>query len=60
MLMVMCINFLKAAEALKPSHNSDYAAALRVLKEYYGDVDLKKVSGFAEYCVRLNASTHFA
>lgn len=38
--------------------NSDYAAALQVLKKYYGDVDLKKVGGFAEYCVRLNASTH--
>ena len=29
---------LENSEALKPSHNSDYAAALRVIDEYYKNI----------------------
>lgn len=46
---------LKTAVLGTPT-NSDYAAALRVLRAYYGDIDLSKVGGFAEYCVRLNSA----
>jgi len=52
----------KLAEALKPSHNSDYATALyKLLDELYYDgerTDAKIVAG-VEAIQRLNAS-HFA
>ena len=48
----------KLAEALKPSHNSDYAAALRVIDEFVGkptDEFSKNIQDFITYCQRLNA-----
>jgi len=47
------------AEALKPSHNSDYAAALRVRNEYVDTHSIKgaDINGFADYCEqRLNSA----
>ena len=59
---VEAVEAAKAAEALKPSHNSGYATALyKLLDELYYDgerTDAKIVAG-VEAIQRLNAS-HFA
>lgn len=53
------------AEALKPSHNSDYAADLasklsHIVRDRTGcDYELRRTL-YEDFCKVLNASTHFA